>query len=214
VMDAESGVATVADIRLKLVELKAEQARFKRWIETEQNAPYPYANDEEMVRLQTLRAIREETSSETDQTAEMVQLNRTSSTLIGIQAWKVFKEVPDRRWETVKAYVELGNQVGEVSEKLDGLIQLESQMASYDDSSDERLQKMKVALVRLSDLESRLDDLRQRQQVIVVALAGNHLTMLNDRLKEYLATTRLAIARLYDNELRRNTNSGGLGEYE
>ena len=214
VMDAESGNATVADMRLKLVELKAEQAGFKRWVETEQNAPYPYANDEEMARLQTLRAIREETSSESDQTAEMVQLNRSSSTLIGIQAWKVFKEAPIRRWETVKAYAELGNQVNEASEKLDGLVQLESQLVRFDESSDKRLQKMKVALVKLSDLGSRLEDLRQRQQATVVVLAEHHLTMLNDRLKEYLATTRLAIARLYDNELRRNANSGGLGEYE
>lgn len=205
---------TVKDMRLKLAGLKSEQARFRRWIETEQNAPYPYADETEMARLQTLHSLEKETSSAQETSKELQQLNRSSSILLGIETWNVFKKAPVRRWETVKAYVALGHEINDASEQLASLVQLEVQLARFDANAETRRQQMNAVLVKLSDLGSRLEELNQRQQAAVVVQAENHLTLLNGRLKEYLATTRLAIARLYDNELRRNANSGGLGEYE
>ena len=167
-----------------------------------------------MTLLRTLNAIKQETSSVEGQPEEYERLHHSSTVLLGIQTWNVFKQAPVRRWETVKSYLVLGHSVNDVAEKLDNLIQLDSQVAKYEANADTRLQKMGAALVKLEDLGNRLEDLRERQKAAVVVMAERHLTMLNDRLKEYLAKTRLAIARLYDNELRRNANSGGLGEYE
>ena len=81
--------ATVSDVRLKLADMKAEQARFKRWIETEEVAPYPYANEEEMTLLRTLNAIKQETSPVEGQPEEYERLHHSSTVLLGIQTWNV-----------------------------------------------------------------------------------------------------------------------------
>merc|ERR1711941_191787 len=135
-------------------------------------------------------------------------LHRRADTLLGVQAWNVSKKVPVRRWESVKSYLELGQQVNSISEQLSGVIQLEKQFAVHHIHIDSRKQRLDDMIKRLDVFQDELDQLRHRQQNHVVTLAEEHLNMLDSRLKEYLATTRLSIARLYDNELRRNTDSG------
>ena len=205
----------VNQLRLRLADLRAVQARSKRWIETEESTPYPYADEDEMQALRHLDQLRQEIAAHsTADNTEYQALSRQASTLLGIQGWKVFKQVPERRWQTVKSYLELGKEVNAIAEQLAGLQQLEQQLQHHHTQMGSRKQRLNDMIGRLDELVNSLEPLRHRQQNHVVALAEEHLNMLDSRLKEYLATTRLSIARLYDNELRRNANSVDEGEYE
>lgn len=213
VLGEETG--RIDQLRLQLAELKAVQARTKRWIETEESTPYPYADEAEMAMLRHLDQLRQETAATSaEDSAEYAALNKKAATLLGLQGWKVFKQVPVRRWETVKVYLELGHEVNAIAEQLAGLQQLEQQLQQHQVHLASRKQRLNGMIERLDELIVSLEPLRQRQKNHVVTLAGEHLNMLDSRLKEYLATTRLSIARLYDNELRRNANSVDEGDYE
>lgn len=213
-VDADKYSDVISGLRIKLADLKAQKEKTKRWIETEERTPFPYATEPELDTLRALDALNNETRAATIPIEGHEALNRKAGILFGLKTWNIAKQRPVRRWNTVKAYLQLGNQVNDLDEKLHNVMQLSQQINQHHNSSDAHIASFEQMIGQLDELKVQLDDLKNRQQTHVVILAGEHLDMLSSRLKDYLATTRLSIARLYDNELRSNTDSGGLGNYE
>ncbi|MFK4753641.1 tetratricopeptide repeat protein [Oceanobacter antarcticus] len=209
-------VQVVQSGRLEQVESSSRQLQqqitlIDQRIQEQRRQAFGFANESELLQLNKLVAIANESSGETP----MEQDTREQAALLqGISQWQLSKSLPQRAWTLKKQQLLLQQQYQDVNTQLTNVSGLLEQVGTFYARSEAHLATIEAAASKLSQLEQTLTALHTKQQQQIVTVAQSHIGMLKDRLKDYLATTRLSIARLYDNELRRNTNSGGLGEYE
>ncbi|MDP2546858.1 MULTISPECIES: hypothetical protein [unclassified Oceanobacter] len=201
-------LAQVAD---NTKQLQQQIIQINHQIQAHRNQPLGFAIQPERNRLDQLEAITNESK---DGTSMEQDVQTQASILQGITLWQLTKAQPQRAWALQKQQLVLEQQYQDLNTQLTNINELLAQAGAFHARSEEHLATIDAVSNKLGALEQTLTALHTKQQQQVVTVAQSHIGMLKDRLKDYLATTRLSIARLYDGELRRNTNSGGLGEYD
>lgn len=106
------------------------------------------------------------------------------------------------------------------AESADTSAEIEKQVWYLDELSNHhialplRVRKVRELRVKLNELSIELVKLRKEQKSKILELSTGYLVSVEDQLKWYLSTTRLAIARLYDREFRKTNLVEGLNENE
>ncbi|WP_221793026.1 hypothetical protein [Oceanobacter mangrovi] len=186
------------------LQAKVEQQQLT--IQQQQLALVPFANANENARLEKLATVHAAANGDTPLEN---QLRAQAEFLSGVQLWQAAKAVPARQWQQQKQLLQLQAQHRQLRNQLLSQRQLAVQNTEFMAETAEQDSYLSDYGSRLNDFRSSLDQLEQQQGQQVVAVAQQHLTNLTDRLKHYLATTRLAIARIYDQEFRRNNAAAG-----
>ena len=178
-------------------------------LRAEYRQPFRFATDSEKADIAHIESLILEAGTDTEASAR--EANR-AMLLAGIAKWQVHEQEPERRAAAEADLRARQKQAKELNEQINAARTMQDQMASFYANTDSHLSSMAATYTKLEQLEQHLAQLRSEQEMRVVATAREHLDMLKSRLKDYLATTRLSIARLYDTELRRNAKTGGLGD--
>ena len=179
------------------------------YLRAESAKPFRFASAEEQADLDYLSQLMQETGTETEATA---MLYSRLYLLSGIRKWQIHEQEPERRAQAEAALRNDRQQAKAMDAQLTAARTMHDQMNSFYANDEQHQASMAATYSKLEQLEQHLAQLHSDQQLRVVATAREHLDMLRSRLKDYLATTRLSIARLYDTELRRNAKTGGLGD--
>ncbi len=175
----------------------------------EDEAVFAYASEAEYKNINLLRNVVPNVSylsKVATPTRDLAPYKERWRRMRGIQLWNIYEQEPQRRWDTTQDYWKLRA----VTEQL--LVQVENTRTSLEwaDSSwkgfPERVSTLQQSLnIQLAQLE----ELQQRQFDDLVTMTDDYLTLLRTRLNAYLAQSRLAIARLYDDSLQRRMRSIG-----
>jgi hypothetical protein len=178
-------------------------------LESENRKKFAFASDAEIKVIDDLELIHAEAGNESE---IAIRLADKARLLTGIQQWKIHEKTAERRYEVETALNAQRSDAKKLQEQFDSAQQMHKQMADFYADTDAHIKAMAITYTKLEQLEQNLSQLHNTQQLLIVATAREHLDMLRSRLKDYLATTRLSIARLYDTELRRNAKTGGSGD--
>jgi hypothetical protein len=175
----------------------------------EDEAVFAYASESEHKNIDLLRNVVPNVSYLSKvgtPTRDLAPYKERWRRMRGIQLWNIYEQEPQRRWDTTRHHWKLRA----VTEQL--LVQVENTRTSLEwaDSSwkgfPERVTKLQQSLnIQLAQVE----ELHQRQLDDLQTMTDEYLTTLRARLNEYLAQSRLAIARLYDDSLQRKMRSAG-----
>lgn len=129
----------------------------------------------------------------------------------GLQLWTIYEEKPERRWDSNQAYWQLRSESELLLEQLDN----SREALLWADSSWKGFpQKVGVADRKVAQLQLATEALIQQQQQQVRDMVHEFLNGLKTRLTDYLAQSRLSIARLYDDALQNNVAGGGYDDYQ
>ncbi|MBE0483082.1 MAG: hypothetical protein IBX52_06225 [Bacterioplanes sp.] len=118
----------------------------------------------------------------------------------GLQLWHNNHLLPERRWRAVQAWQ--GLQLAETQlqrQRQHTDMALRWMQGDWQDLSGRLQQQQEIG----QQLRQRLIRLQQQQQTLLEQRVSQHLYELDQRVLDYLAQTRLAIARLYDDALQR-----------
>ncbi|MFP6789413.1 MAG: hypothetical protein VB954_05485 [Thalassolituus sp.] len=175
----------------------------------EDEAVFAYASESEHKNIDLLRNVVPNVSYLSKvgtPTRDLAPYKERWRRMRGIQLWNIYEQEPQRRWDTTRHHWKLRA----VTEQL--LVQVENTRTSLEwaDSSwkgfPERVTRLQQSLnIQLAQVE----ELHQRQLDDLQTMTDEYLTTLRARLNEYLAQSRLAIARLYDDSLQRKMRSAG-----
>jgi hypothetical protein len=123
----------------------------------------------------------------------------------GLQLWKIYEEKPQRRWSTTQSFWQLRKDSEGLLEQLNN-----SQTAlRWADSSWQGFpQRVAAGEQSVLHIQQQLDDLYRTQRAMMQQTVSEFLDQLSLRLTDYLAQTRLSIARLYDDALQNQVARG------
>lgn len=178
-------------------------------LRNEYKQPIRFVTDDEKAEIAHIEALAVEAGTDSDTAVEQAEHARM---LAGLVKWQIHEQEPERRAAAEADLRARQQQARALNEQIIAARTMYDQMASFYANTDSHLNSMAATYTKLEQLEQHLAQLRSEQEMRVVATAREHLDMLKSRLRNYLATTRLSIARLYDTELRRNAKTGGLGD--
>lgn len=129
----------------------------------------------------------------------------------GLQLWTIYEEKPERRWNSNQAYWQLRKDSELLLEQLDN----SREALVWADSSWKGFPlKVNTAQRNVSRLQQETKALAQQQQQKMRDMVHEFLNKLEIRLTDYLAQSRLSIARLYDDALQNNVAGGGYDDYQ
>lgn len=117
----------------------------------------------------------------------------------GVQLWNIYQDKPERRWQAQQSFWQLRKNSEQLAEQLSN-----SRIAlSWANSSWQGFpQQVSQALQRAAAQQQRVDVIYLQQREQLLARVQQHLNDLDIRLSDYLAQSRLSIARLYDDALQ------------
>lgn len=122
----------------------------------------------------------------------------------GLQLWKVHENKPSRRLQASDSLLALHTQTKKLMTQLENSRQSLSWSNSSWKGFPVRVNRQQQALEKI---KAKTRKLYERQRQLTIALANNYMNSLKERVTDYLAQTRLSIARLYDEELQRHVAS-------
>lgn len=117
----------------------------------------------------------------------------------GLQLWAIYEAQPQRQWDTQRDHMIMRTE----TDKL--FAQLENTRTSlmWADSSWRGFpERVKAAQSNVDQAIEGLEVLQQRQERVLIEITQGYLAELDERLTLYLAQSRLALARLYDDSLQ------------
>lgn len=124
----------------------------------------------------------------------------------GLQLWAIYENKPERRWSSNRTFWQLRKGSEQLLEQLEN----SREALTWADSSWKGFpQKVDIAQKNVSRLQQTTRVLAQQQQQQMRDMVHEHLNQLTVRLTDYLAQSRLSIARLYDDALQNNIIDGG-----
>jgi tetratricopeptide (TPR) repeat protein len=117
----------------------------------------------------------------------------------GLQLWAIYEAQPQRQWDTQRDHIIVRAE----TDKL--FAQLENTRTSliWADSSWKGFpERVNAAQMTVDTALEQVEALQQRQETVLMEITQSYLTELDERLTLYLAQSRLALARLYDDSLQ------------
>lgn len=195
----------IATATVRLAELRETIAVGENELKQQKIARFGSPSPEERAMLERLQQLSAESA---EVAPDHLTLKNRIALLIGVQQWRIHEQEPERFWQQEKELRKLRDQAIVLDEQLAATTRMQEQMAGFYAATDSSLATIQSTYQKLEQLESQLGNLKTAQQQRVVSTAREHLDMLRNRLRDYLATTRLSIARLYDAELRRTQKEG------
>jgi len=199
----------------KLVELQQRHQQLLRQVlsvqqrlAAEDDKVFAYASVQDQANIERLSAVVprvERLQRAADPTRDLSQYKERWRRMRGLQLWKIYEEKPQRRWSTTQSFWQLRKDSEGLLEQLNN-----SQTAlRWADSSwqgfPQRVAAGEQSVVRI---QQQLDDLYRTQRAMMQQTVSEFLDQLSLRLTDYLAQTRLSIARLYDDALQNQVASG------
>ncbi|MEK9710949.1 MAG: hypothetical protein VW258_00130 [Thalassolituus sp.] len=121
----------------------------------------------------------------------------------GLQLWEIYKHQPQRKWDTERDHMILRSETDRLFRQLENT----RTSLSWADSSWRGFPQQVGAMQRrIANADAGIARLQDNQEELLNQLARDYLTGMDERLTLYLAQSRLALARLYDDSLQRETS--------
>jgi len=120
----------------------------------------------------------------------------------GLQLWEIYEHQPQRKWDTERDHMILRSETDRLFRQLENT----RTSLSWADSSWRGFPQQVGAMQRrIANADAGLAKLQVRQEEYLNQFAHEYLNEMDERLTLYLAQSRLALARLYDDSLQRET---------
>jgi hypothetical protein len=117
----------------------------------------------------------------------------------GLQLWAIYEAQPQRQWDTQRDHMIMRAETDKLFAQLENtrtsLIWADSSWRGFPERVNAAQSNVDTAL-------EQVEALQQRQETVLTEITQNYLTELDERLTLYLAQSRLALARLYDDSLQ------------
>lgn len=168
----------------------------------EEETVFSYASRADKVRVERLRNVVPAVTSLQKVGTPTRDLNPYKERwrrMRGLQLWAIYEAQPQRQWDTQRDHMIMRTE----TDKL--FAQLENTRTSlmWADSSWRGFpERVKAAQENVDQAIENLERLQQRQEKVLTGITQDYLTELDERLTLYLAQSRLALARLYDDSLQ------------
>jgi len=120
----------------------------------------------------------------------------------GLQLWEIYEHQPQRKWDTERDHMILRSETDRLFRQLENT----RTSLSWADSSWRGFPQQVGAMQRrIANADAGLAKLQVQQEEYLNQFAHEYLNEMDERLTLYLAQSRLALARLYDDSLQRET---------
>ena len=165
---------------------------------------FAYASSADEARIERLRSVVPAVTylqKVATPTRELWPYKERWRRMRGLQLWEIYEHQPQRKWDTERDHMILRSETDQLFK------QLENTRTSlmWADSTWRGFPEQVTAIQgRIAEAQARVTELQTAQEAHLTMLAQTHLTELDERLTLYLAQTRLALARLYDDSLQKN----------
>ena len=117
----------------------------------------------------------------------------------GLQLWAIYEAQPQRQWDTQRDHMIMRAETDKLFAQLENtrtsLIWADSSWRGFPE-------RVNAAQTNVDTALEQVEALQQRQETVLTEITQNYLTELDERLTLYLAQSRLALARLYDDSLQ------------
>lgn len=169
---------------------------------------FPTAKQQNNLDRLTRSTLNLETLMQTDSaTRNLVDYKQRWSRVKGVLLWEMNEAKPQMQWRLKRDLAKTKDYIAKAKRQL-----LETRLAdSWSDSSwqgmDERVNHLLIKTQKLTLLASKAE--AEAKNKLLVKTEG-FLTDQYRRINDYLAHSRLSIARLYDDALQRRVAQGGL----
>ncbi|WP_430462583.1 hypothetical protein ACQUQU_07300 [Thalassolituus sp. LLYu03] len=129
----------------------------------------------------------------------------------GLELWQIYEFKPERQWQANNAYWALQSDISDLQEQLNNT----RAALTWADSSWQGFPQQVITMQqRLAQQKAQLARLRDAEQAGIQRQIQDYLDSLTVRITDYLAQTRLSVARLYDDALQKNIAELPLDEPE
>lgn len=129
----------------------------------------------------------------------------------GLLAWNVNEQRPAREWAVKKQIVNLEQTIKKAQMQLiETKVSLVWSPQAWKGMSD----RIKVMQKQVGIVKGMADTAKQDSKDAILRAAREHLAQQKSRITDYLALTRLSVARLYDDALQESIAAGGFGSDE
>lgn len=123
----------------------------------------------------------------------------------GLQLWSIYEAQPQRKWDTERDHMIMRSE----TDKLFAQLENTRTSLSWADSSWRGFpEQVLAAQNQVNDELENVAKLQVRQEQVLTEITQAYLTDLEVRLTLYLAQSRLALARLYDDSLQKDMSNG------
>lgn len=123
----------------------------------------------------------------------------------GLQLWAIYEAQPQRQWDTQRDHMIMRTETDKLFAQLENtrtsLIWADSSWRGFPE-------RVKAAQENVNSTLTKIENLQVRQEAVLTTVTQNYLTQLDERLTLYLAQSRLALARLYDDSLQKEMSEG------
>ncbi len=173
-------------------------------LQAEDNKVFAYASAADQQNIQHLQAIVPRIiylQGINSPTRDLATYKERWRRMRGLQLWQIYEHKPARQWAAKSAYWQLETDISAVEEQL---THTRTALSWSDRSWQGFPQQVAEARSRAEQLSQRLERLQQQQQAVLLQQVQTHLTLLQQRVTDYLAQTRLSVARLYDDALQQS----------
>lgn len=123
----------------------------------------------------------------------------------GLQLWAIYEAQPQRQWDTQRDHMIMRTETDKLFAQLENtrtsLIWADSSWRGFPE-------RVKAAQENVNSILTKIENLQVRQEAVLTTVTQNYLTQLDERLTLYLAQSRLALARLYDDSLQKEMSEG------
>jgi tetratricopeptide (TPR) repeat protein len=117
----------------------------------------------------------------------------------GLQLWAIYEAQPQRQWDTQRDHMIMRAETDKLFAQLENT---RTSLVWADSSWRGFPERVNAAQTNVDTALERVEALQQRQETVLTEITQNYLTELDERLTLYLAQSRLALARLYDDSLQ------------
>ncbi|WP_419810400.1 hypothetical protein [Bacterioplanoides sp.] len=183
-------------------QLLAQVQQMQQALNAEDDKVFAYASAADQKNIGHLAAVIpavEYLQQVNDPTRDLQPYKERWRRVRGVQLWNIYQDQPQRRWQTQQSFWQLRKN----SEQLSGQLANSHTALAWANSSWQGFpQQLSQARQQLAQQQQQVALLDQQQREQLAAQVQHYLTDLDGRLSDYLAQSRLSIARLYDDALQ------------
>ena len=179
-------------------QLSQQLGNMRQALQAEDNKIFAYASAADQQNIQHLQAIVPRINylqSVNSPTRDLAAYKERWRRMRGLQLWQIYEHKPARQWAAKSTYWQLETDISALEEQL---AHTRTALSWADRSWQGFPRQVAEARSRAEQLSQRLERLQQQQQAVLLQQVQTHLTSLQQRVTDYLAQTRLSVARLYD----------------
>jgi len=172
----------------------------------EDETVFSYASAADQIRIEKLRNVVGYVTSLQKigtPTRDLAPYKERWRRMRGIQLWDIYEHQPQRKWDTERDHMTLRAETDALFAQLEhtrtSLQWAESSWRGF----PERVERLQAAI---SASQAALNVLQNRQAELLKTFASEYMDDLDRRLTLYLAQSRLALARLFDDSLQKGVS--------